>query len=349
MNKICKYCNKEIIIENSKQFGAHLTNCKLNPKTLERYKNRKIKKKDFNIICKCGTEFQVNITTESFEKNNYKKFCSRKCANSRVVSDEVKKKISDGVKKNNMYKGISSKSKNCKFCDASFIPNRKKQFLCSKKCSIEYRKKNQKNQKVLIKKFFKKKDIDIKTSTNYSYIYFLSFNDVPFYVGKTRYLSRRLSKHLLESKLERTKKEKYINQLISNGFEKEININILLYTNEEYIDYWEVYWIKKFKDCNIELLNSSKGGEGGDNWSGKKHSQETKDKVSESLKEYFKKTDKRTRIIGEKNPKSKLKESDVLDILLNKNKHSIKDITLKYNLSKTAIYDIIKRKSWKHL
>jgi len=243
-----------------------------------------------------------------------------------------------------LKKKISSKHyKICKICNLNFITKVKKQFLCSKKCSIEYRKINYKPVK-------NKKIIDINKSNNYSYIYFLSFNNEPFYIGKTRYLNRRLSKHLLESKLERTRKEKFINKLISDGFKNEIKINILLYTNEEYIDYWEVYWIKKFQDYNIKLLNSSKGGEGGDNWSGKKHSQETKDKVSESLKRYFKNTNKRTRIIGEKNPKSKLKESDILDIInMNNSGYSIKNICVKYNLSKTAICNIIKRKNWKHL
>lgn len=234
MNKICKYCKKEIIIENLKQFGAHLTNCKFNPKTIERNKNRKIRKKDFNIICKCGTEFKVNITTESFEKNNYKKFCSRKCANSRIITNEVKKKISEGVKKNN---------------------------------------KSKRNIQLDISEY--KKD---------GYIYYLSFNDIPFYVGKTFNLNKRLNKHLVIPKIIKTEKEKFINDIIKNGNRNNIKINILSIVSNEYIDYWEIYWIKEFKECGIDLVNSTHGGQGGDYWSGKKHSKETKDKISKSLK-----------------------------------------------------------------
>lgn len=34
--KVCKYCNNTFDFENPKQFGAHLTNCKDNPKKIER-------------------------------------------------------------------------------------------------------------------------------------------------------------------------------------------------------------------------------------------------------------------------------------------------------------------------
>lgn len=212
MNKICKYCNKEIIIDNTRQFGAHLTNCKFNPKTIERNKNRKIKKKDFNIICKCGAEFKVNITTESFEKNNYKKFCSRKCANKRILNSETKKKISNGVKRNNKIK------RNLK--------------------------------------------IDISNEYKYGYIYYLSFNDVPFYVGKTFNLEKRLKKHLIIPKYVKTKRDKYVQDIIKSKNKKNIKINVLSFISGEYIDYWEIYWINKFKECGMELVNSTDGGEG---------------------------------------------------------------------------------------
>ena len=38
MKFICKYCNKEIEFENSKQKGSHLGNCLSNPKRIEALK-----------------------------------------------------------------------------------------------------------------------------------------------------------------------------------------------------------------------------------------------------------------------------------------------------------------------
>lgn len=278
MNKICKYCNKEIIIENSKQFGAHLTNCKLNPKTLERYKNRKIKKKDFNIICKCGTEFKVNITTESFEKNNYKKFCSRKCANKRILNSEIKKKISNTVKRNNKIK------RNLK--------------------------------------------IDISNDDKYGYIYYLSFNDVPFYVGKTFNLDKRLKKHLIVPKYVKTKRDKYIQDIIKSENKKNIKINVLSFISGEYIDYWEIYWINKFKECGIELVNSTDGGEGS---LGRKFSEKIKNKISLKMKLISKQ--KRDNFY-----------SSYKDVLINdyNNGLNFKQIGLKHEIDQRVVSKIIK-------
>lgn len=46
--------------------------------------------------CSCGTQFDVTFSPHL--KQHVKRFCSRKCANKRVHSDETKKTISDSVK-----------------------------------------------------------------------------------------------------------------------------------------------------------------------------------------------------------------------------------------------------------
>jgi hypothetical protein len=50
---------------------------------------------------------------------------------------------------------------------------------------------------------------------------------------------------------------------------------------------------------------------------------------------------------GEKNPKSKLKESEVLKI--RDSNLSQKELSILYNVSPTTICEIIKRKYWKHI
>ncbi len=93
MIRKCKHCEKEIQFENGKQFGGHVTNCKDNPDKIERDLNS-IKKKNYELTCKCGEDYTVNVTEKAFNKGKYKKFCCRKCANSRIFSEETRLKMS---------------------------------------------------------------------------------------------------------------------------------------------------------------------------------------------------------------------------------------------------------------
>lgn len=98
MNKTCKYCGKLIEFDKPQQFGGHLTNCSLNPTRINRTLNPKTKKV-FNLICsKCGEEYQIELTQKMFDKGNYKKNCSYKCANGRVQTDENNKKRSEKLR-----------------------------------------------------------------------------------------------------------------------------------------------------------------------------------------------------------------------------------------------------------
>ena len=47
---------------------------------------------------KCGKEFELTISRKNYDKNNYRKYCSRSCANSRQFTEESKKKKSDSIK-----------------------------------------------------------------------------------------------------------------------------------------------------------------------------------------------------------------------------------------------------------
>jgi hypothetical protein len=83
------------------------------------------------------------LCTEKYGSGN---FCSRQCANSRVRTDEIKKKISSGVKTSEAYlndkmnpnKKKPNIEKTCQICSNIFSvrPSNKKKF-CSINCSVK--------------------------------------------------------------------------------------------------------------------------------------------------------------------------------------------------------------------
>ena len=178
-------------------------------------------------------------------------------------------------------------------------------------------------------------------------IYSLEFNGDIFYVGKTTNPKHRLNKHRKESIYKRTHKEKMINKILSNGGDITLSILDIVNIGEE--DYWEKYWISQIKCWGIKLYNGTNGGEGGDHWTGKSHTEETKLKLREIRYKQIEKNGV-TRCPGSKNGRSKLKEDDVLEIRKLKNSgYSYGKLSLKYNVSKTAIIRVVKRKSWQHI
>lgn len=56
-------------------------------------------KQFYTFICKkCGKEYTLELSENIYNKGKYRKYCSRSCANSRVLTDEIKQKISNSVK-----------------------------------------------------------------------------------------------------------------------------------------------------------------------------------------------------------------------------------------------------------
>lgn len=115
-DRICKYCGKLFKNIEGRIFSNHVRWCDKNPKdrTKEfKLKNEKIKEaykrnpikrkkeelKTFKVICiKCGKEFEVQEKESKFpQKEKY--FCSRKCANSHIITDETKLKTSISISK----------------------------------------------------------------------------------------------------------------------------------------------------------------------------------------------------------------------------------------------------------
>lgn len=157
MRKECKHCKKMINYDKFQQFAGHLSSCKSNP--IYKEKNEKISKalkgnpslhkntveRHLHVLeCKkCGKEYTITLTQTEFEHNRFKKFCSRKCANSKKHNSETKQKISSSLLKRDSK---FSKKVNCELCNNEFtvtIKN-KNQKYCSRFCSqnsTEYKDK----------------------------------------------------------------------------------------------------------------------------------------------------------------------------------------------------------------
>ena len=178
------------------------------------------------------------------------------------------------------------------------------------------------------------------------YIYSLDENDIPFYIGKTLYPDQRLRKHKQESQLLRTYKEKHINKILKNGGDISISIIDIVENGTE--DIWEKYWIEQIRCWGFKIYNLTAGGEGGDNWSGKTHSQLTKDKLSKIMSIRHKNDGSKQQ--GELNGRSKLLSNQVIEMRnLREEGLSYNILSKMYGVSKPVVIDIIKRKKWNHI
>jgi hypothetical protein len=138
--KTCKFCKNDFDFEKHQQFITHVANCKSNPniklkyeKMIQTFLN---KRKDHEFSCRnCGKKYILNLTPKSFEKNKYRKFCSRSCANVRNMTVDIKEKIKNGMDKFNMEhnKNRIFIEKECKQCGISFTTINN--TFCSRKCS----------------------------------------------------------------------------------------------------------------------------------------------------------------------------------------------------------------------
>lgn len=96
---ICPHCNNQFMFSSTRQKGGHLTNCNMNPKKsaiLQKIsaKNTKPRLPHIVICPKCGTSKTYYLTQAVLDSGNFPTFCSKKCSNARVVSNETKEKIS---------------------------------------------------------------------------------------------------------------------------------------------------------------------------------------------------------------------------------------------------------------
>jgi group I intron endonuclease len=112
-----------------------------------------------------------------------------------------------------------------------------------------------------------------------TFIYTLSnSNGVVRYVGKTDNPKRRLREHLYESKKNpKNHKHYWIKSLINKG-EKPI-LDIIDSVPISDWEFWEIFYISLFKSWGFNLTNETSGGETGSGMLGKRHKQESKDKI----------------------------------------------------------------------
>lgn len=98
------------------------------------------------------------------------------------------------------------------------------------------------------------------------------------YIGKTvKSLQKRLNNHIFESKELKCHRHKWVNSILQIGLKPEIElIDIVKIDNWQF---WESYWIEQFKYWGFNLVNGTAGGDGCD-WTNKKHSNESKEKMS---------------------------------------------------------------------
>lgn len=123
------------------------------------------------------------------------------------------------------------------------------------------------------------------------HIYILLRNNIPFYVGKTNNLIGRLSDHKLK-------------------FGRDIIIESIHITNKDTWRFWENHYIDLFRSWGFNILNKNYGGGGPT-----EHTQETKNKISQQLKnkpkpEGFKELASKLRTGKKHTPESKQKISD---------------------------------------
>lgn len=128
-SKECKYCHEIIHAETKYKLGAHVSNCS---KNLNSNKLKPHTKFTYNLNCtKCKNDYIVIISENNYNKHKYPKYCSRECANSRIITQEHKDKNRLALIKN------ETKILKCTICKNDFIIKKRgknSKLTCSKEC-----------------------------------------------------------------------------------------------------------------------------------------------------------------------------------------------------------------------
>ena len=142
----CNFCDVEYYL-NQYEFGSHKRNCNKNPNKaliIEKTKGNRIERKLFKFKCeKCNSEYVLVLKITDFKKKKYKKFCGVGCANSRNITENVKKNISVGMIKSEKTKRLKFE-KNCLNCSKKMLLTKyeyKNRIFCCISCSSKYTRK----------------------------------------------------------------------------------------------------------------------------------------------------------------------------------------------------------------
>ena len=148
----CPYCHNHFLMKRG-GFSNHLRWCKENPKYNENLnkekqrlqlkhqkylENKEKNKKEYKFNCKeCGKEYSLILNENNYNKGNYSKYCCRSCANTRHYSNEIKEKISEGLKNSVVRQQYLEKIHNQKIINDNKrkknIYNKCKRYYCGSK------------------------------------------------------------------------------------------------------------------------------------------------------------------------------------------------------------------------
>ena len=155
VNESHKYEYDGKFFDTKQQKAAYIKNKKSHEDALRRKDEDEKTRKPREFICKgCHKPFTKEMTDHEFSnEKNHPKYCSRSCANKREITDEIKSKISQAVKKRieqkekDEVKDIqitserkpSKREKICVVCETPFISNSKGRKTCSDECKEYFR------------------------------------------------------------------------------------------------------------------------------------------------------------------------------------------------------------------
>ena len=165
------------------------------------------------------------------------------------------------------------------------------------------------------------------------------------YVGKSVNPIVRLRKHISERNKHDSYKDRWIRKLINSGLKPELIILDEIYNNWQY---WEKFYILYFKSLGCMLTNGTLGGDEPPSTKGRRHSEQSKLKMSESKKgkpipwinnkkrsEAHKKNLSKS-CIGRVSPNKGKKYSDEHKFKL-RNASTVKKIVLQFDLNNVLI------------
>ena len=167
VNESYKYEYDGKFFDTKQQKAAYIKNKKSHEDALRRKDEDEKTRKPREFICKsCHKPFTKEMTDHEFSnEKNHPKYCSRSCANKREITNEIKSKISQAVKKRieQKKKDIEQKKKDevkdiqitserkpserkpskrekiCVVCKTPFVSNSRGRKTCSDGCKEYFR------------------------------------------------------------------------------------------------------------------------------------------------------------------------------------------------------------------